>query len=213
MYSNRVYPVIYGSRVWDVKLVMERIEGLPEQSAPTDYPAERAWLDAYPGTFELFVSLRSQLKARGYLSEKQWACITRALEREKPKAAPEPQTSIDYAPGMAFRLSRWIGNEVAEAAGLTRPHFLIEVVEYMRETAGAVMLKVRLSAQRTDWCSVCGAKLRNPVSVTNGIGPICGERAGIVYSSESLQALRESLMTTQEVTRWFPKTSLKKVEV
>lgn len=117
----------------------------------------------------------------------------------------------DLRPGKIIVVSRWKADEIAKAAGLTRPHFGMEILKVERETAAAVQLTVKLSAQRTTHCCVCGIALTNPESVANGIGPVCAENHGISYGTRSLEELADKLKSTTPVTAWLPKRAIKKV--
>jgi len=116
---------------------------------------------------------------------------------------------MEIKQGMTIVISKWKAKEIAEAAGFTRPHFAMDVLKVERETERAIQLTMRLSAQRTTHCGVCGIRLTNPESVTAGIGPICAEKSGVSFSGTSLAELSEALKTTREVTSWLPKSAIK----
>lgn len=168
-----------------------------------------AWLRAYSGTFEFYVSLKMQLAAKGKLSPKQIDSVRRAIARDEQKAIERVSQVFTLDAGDVLRVSKWLAHELARKAGLARPHFVVEVVRVEAETPKAYKLDVRLSAQRTSVCSICGIKLTNAESVTNGIGPICAEKVGVGYSGASLEELAEKLKTTAVVNTWVPKGAIK----
>src|SRR5271166_3839553 len=63
----------------------------PEQIAANeakmlaDFPDETTWLLNYQGNFHFYLSLRSQMRNEGYLSEKQIASVRRAMEKQGPQ--------------------------------------------------------------------------------------------------------------------------------
>lgn len=184
-----------------------------------EYAAERAWLAAYSGNFEFYLSLRDQLTRRGSLSPKQWECLSRAVERDggaakalaahpvaMPASAPK---AYSIAVGTIIVVGRYKAKQLAEQAGLVRPHFAFEVLKVEAETERAYKLTLKCTAQRTTYCSVCGLHLTNPESVTNGIGPICAENWGLSGGSGSLEELAAKLMVSRAVSAWIPKAAIK----
>jgi len=183
-----------------------------QQPFAVRFPAVVAWLEAYTGTFDFYLSLKGQLADKGYLSEKQIACVERAIERDKQRgiAAPEgkPQ-EFDLKPGAVLVLSKFIATKVAQQAGYTRAHRAVEVVSVEAETAKAYLATVKLTARRTSHCGICGLTLENPESIAAGIGPICAEKYGVPYGGASLEAVAALLQTTASVKTWIPKRSIK----
>jgi hypothetical protein len=111
----------------------------------------------------------------------------------------KPVSNYGLKPGDVIIVGKWIANQIATKSGYTRPHYAFEVVAIEAETDKAFKLKVKLSAQKTVYCGVCGIKLTNPESVTIGIGPICAEKSGINYELGALGSL----------STWLPKSSIK----
>lgn len=182
------------------------------QALPT-YDAERAWLKAYAGDFEFYVSLKAQLARKGDLSPKQWEAVTRAVERDRQRAEqalnpPAPQT-FSLLPGTVLRLTRFIAEKIAEQAGCSRAHFAFEVLEVKRETERAYLAVVRMSAVKCAVCCVCGLQLKNPVSISLGIGPECGKHWGVGQEPDALEALASKLREFKTVETWIPKKSIK----
>lgn len=175
---------------------------------PSEVPAKvREWLDNYKGSFEFYLSLKSQLSSRGSLSPKQIACVERAIERDAQRVStPAAPKNYSYKCEEVLLLSKSFAKKVALQAGYCRPHYAVEVLNVHAETAKAVLVTVRLSAQRTSYCGCCGAYLSNPQSVAAGIGPICAEKAGL--DRPSLEGLAEVLSRTVEVQTWLPKSAI-----
>lgn len=196
---------------------VEASDGEKPKTFAEKYPAEVAWLQAYRGTFEFYLSLKGQLTARGTLSEKQLEAVRRAITRDQERAsAPKVPRSYTIEPGTVIMVSRWSAEEISRKAGLTNtfgkvtPHFAFEVVEVLGETDRAYRLKLKFSAQRTTHCCRCGIELTNPESVTMGIGPICAEKAGVGGTGAPLEVLRERLQAVAQVETWIPKAAVKK---
>lgn len=165
---------------------------------------EAAWLRTYSGNFDFYLSLKRQLEENGGLSENQWNCVVRAIEKQN---APKPVRTFSLAAGTVLTVSKFLGYIIGRHYGLNRPHFAIEVLEVQAETERAYKVRCRISAHRTSFCSVCGKSLSNPVSVVNGIGPICADRYG-VSTTEELQAMFATEYKA-ELELWVPKSQIK----
>ena len=164
--------------------------------------AECAWLEAYNGTSKFYLSLKSQLESKHFLSPAQLGKVTEALARESH------QQQFSLIPGQVIHVSKWAAHKIAQEAGLTRPHYSLKVIRVISETERAIRAEVRLTASRTSYCCVCGLKLTNPESILTGIGPICSERSGVSFGGASLKELEEKLLTTKNVMTWIPKQSI-----
>lgn len=181
------------------------------QSFSAKFPEVKAWLDAYKGNFDFYLSLKRQLQDKGTLSEKQIACIQRAIANDQARgvATPDaPKQEFSIKPGTVVVISKFIANRIAAEAGYARAHRAFEILEVEGETAKAYRAKVRFSAKRTSHCGVCGLVLENAVSIAAGIGPICADKLGIPHGEGSLGAL-ESVLPTVEMMVWIPKKSIK----
>jgi hypothetical protein len=86
---------------------------------------------------------------------------------------------------------------------------VFEVVDVLNETPKAYQVSLKLSAQRTDRCCICGLHLTDPQSVAAGIGPICASRVGVPHGDASLVELNRVLNSTAIVTTWLPKFAVK----
>lgn len=173
-------------------------------NSQAERPAEYAWLKAYTGNFGFYLSLQMQLNRNGFLSEKQWGCVTRAIAQA---SAPRPARTYSLAVGEVLIVTKFFAKIIGRDTGLNRPHFAIEVVEVKGESEKAWHVTGRLSAHRTAHCCVCGLPLTNSVSVAAGIGPICGSRYE-VSTAEELQAKLQTEYKTA-VTFWLPKSQVK----
>ncbi len=189
------------------------------------------WLEAYSGNFEFYLSLKTQYAAKGTLSDKQLGAVYKAIAKDaersvpktaaqvtpgafvvKPKGGEASVQAFSLKPGAIIQVTKWAAAKLAEKAGYVRPHFAFEVVSVEAETGKALRLTVRMTAQRTSFCSCCGLALTNPESVAAGIGPICAEKAGVDYGDSSLAELAAKLAVTVAVTDWLPKGAIKTVD-
>jgi hypothetical protein len=168
----------------------------------TDKAREIEYLKNYRGNLELFYSLGSQLNKNGSLSPKQWDCVTRQIEQ--PKFSEEKK-------GETWLLSKFFASVIGKELGLHRPHYAIEIVGVARETDKAYLVKAKLSAMRSSYCSVCGRPLSDSSSIQNGIGPICAKEYG-VKTTEELDAFFK-VNNDNEIEKWIPKSQIKKVVV
>lgn len=178
--------------------------GLAESRS--QYPREVAWLEAYSGNFDFYLSLRTQLLMRGFLTERQWQSATRAVEKDSMPRVAQPSRIYSAKAGDVFILSKWLARKIASLTSCVRPHFAFEVVEVIGESERAYNVELKLSAQRTTHCCVCGLHLTNPRSVANGIGPICADG----WEVESLDELETKLMVYSTTKTWIPKSQIKK---
>lgn len=137
------------------------LQGEPQHAqAPTTNFREQftevvAWLEAYQGTFEFYVSLKQQLATQGSLSPKQIEAVKRAIERDVAQGKGKPAVPVQefsVKPGTAWVLSKFIARKVAEAVPSVRIFRTVEVVEIEAETPKAFRARVKLSAQRTSHC-------------------------------------------------------------
>lgn len=196
---------------------VDSYEGLEVVSAtPKALPAEfnrvQAWLLDYKGDSPFYLSLRSQLLAKGILSEKQMACIERAIAAEGSAIEGASAKLVEYSikPGETVIVSKFIANKIAREIGFSRAHRALDVVECLGESAKAYRIKVKLSARKTSHCGICGIVLENPDSIAAGIGPICAENYGIPYGENSAKELEKLLaLTPTEAITWVPKASIK----
>ncbi len=194
-------------------------EGIAEQkSEPISqtpnfkFPEVAAWLEAYTGTFDFYLSLKAQLMVKGMLSDKQIAAVQRAIERDRQAGMKTPagKTQVfSLEPGTTLFLTKFISTKIAQQAGHVRAHRVVEVLSVEAETEKAYRAKVRLSANRTSRCGICGLTLENKDSIAAGIGPICAAKYGYAYGESSLSDVAKDLSDTLEVFTWIPKKSIK----
>lgn len=171
-----------------------------------------AWLNGYTGDFPFYVSLKTQLQRNGRLSDKQLDAVYRAIERDAARAMPKPvpvaARTYSLKSGAVIVVSRWIAAKLSREIGRKIPHYTFEVLETLNETDKAYQVKVKLSAMKTSRCGICGLTLTNAASIAHGIGPICAEKYGFSFNSNSLSELAASLETVSVVT-WIPKAAIK----
>jgi hypothetical protein len=179
------------------------------KSFAEEFEAEIAWLDAYKGTFDFYLSLKAQYAKKGKLSPAQISAVQKAMVRDQERAAPKPAQSFSITPGTVIIVGKWLAKEIAQKAGSPRAHHALEIVSVLGETERAYKLKVKLSAQRTSFCGVCGKPLSNPESVADGIGPICAQKWDLPSSNLLALADALNLMRLVEVETWVPKATIK----
>ena len=182
------------------------------EDKPT-HEVEAAWLREYKGKFEFALSLQAQLARKGTLSDKQWSCVANLIQKETEfqakRAAEAARTDFSLKPGTVLRLTRFIGEQIAAKAGCSRAHFAFEVLSVERETERAYLATVRMSAVKMSRCCVCGLTLKNPVSISLGIGPECGSHWGVGQEPDALEKLAAQLRSFATVQAWIPKKSIK----
>jgi hypothetical protein len=171
--------------------------------------AEMDWLQKYTGNFAFLLSLKAQLARKGDLSDAQWVGVAKCMARETQSATPAPARVYSIKAGQVLVVGKWIAKKIANEAGLTKPHYTMEVTEVHGETERAVFVTVKLSAQRTSHCGCCGKSLTDPNSIAAGIGPICADKWGVSFGGSSLVELAEALKVTVPVKTWIPKVSIK----
>lgn len=135
-----------------------------------------------------------------------------ALEALIKKHKPAPvEREFTIAVGETIRINKFHAKRIGDAAGLTRAHFVFEVVGVLDESPKAYRLKLKAKAQRSGHCCVCGLPLTNPESVMKGIGPDCGDGYKLDWNSDKdlLLQLSEKLSIYSEVTTWLPKAAIK----
>lgn len=174
------------------------------------YPKEVAWLDAYKGNFEFYLSLKEQFQTKGFLSDNQVAALTRAVARDESRAsAPQVARTFSLKAGETLIVSKFLAYKIGESFNLgRRPHFAIEVVECLGESEKAWKVKAKLAAKRMVRCACCGTPLENAESRARGIGPICAEKWG-VDTIESLGAMLKEKYDTVVCEFWVPKSQVK----
>ncbi len=202
-------------RVFDVPdtFPMDDYHGIVPASQPVagSVPAEvRAWLESYKGSFEFYVSLKSQLASRNSLSQKQIDAVHRAIARDQERASVKPQKrEYSYKVGQVLIVGKFHAGRIAREAGYKHPHHALKIEEVHAETERAILVSVQLTAQRTPYCGCCGQTLTNPASIAAGIGPICAEKTGL--EEISLAALDAALRSAHKVQTWIPKSAIKSV--
>ena len=187
-------------------------------------PEVCGWLNNYKGDFEFYLSVKRQLDARGFLSDKQREAVERAILRDNARATEIASKNVTVAvewhsptfvPGTTLKISKGVATKIAEDKGFAIAFRKVEVVATHRETTKAVLVTVKFSAQVGHFCGICGRGLTHPVSQATGIGPECADKLGITRYSMSdakniLNEIGEKLKDMGEVKLWLPRS---KVEV
>lgn len=168
------------------------------------------WLSNYRGNFSFYLSLKQQLQSKGRLSPKQIDSVINAMSRENASKSTRTQEKIySITVGTIIVLNKGMAKNVATQAGCPRAHYVFEVTGVTGETEKAYKLKLKMSAQRTNVCCICGKELTNPESVRDGIGPICGGKYELPSNNLLELAKQFGLMNLVEVETWLPKASIK----
>lgn len=173
------------------------------------YTAAISFLRSNATGNEFYSSLVAQYDRRGDLSEKQWACVARAMT-PKPAATELDVSRIEELfraakdAGLKRPAFRAEGVEISEASASSRNVGALYVkadgvyqgkvmggrfmpVRDVEENTAAALLAVaadpRAAAVRygrlTGHCACCGRELTDPESVARGVGPICEARWGL----------------------------------
>lgn len=164
----------------------------------------KQFLQSYDGASSFVQSLAYQYQHKGYLSERQVECLRKIME---PKV-------YSVKVGEKLLLGKSASERISRSLGVDFVHRGFEVLAVHAETEKAVLLDVRFTATRTVTCCVCGIQLKNDVSRSIGIGPVCAERHGIPYEMNALNLLQAKLDAVQAVAHkvWVPKWNIKEKE-
>jgi uncharacterized ferredoxin-like protein len=168
------------------------------------------WVQNYNGNFDFLLSLKSQLQAKGSLSDRQLDAAERCRLREIERSAPKAKT-FSIAPGMVLEVKKSFAKKIAQMNGSSRVFFNLEVREVKAETAKAFLIKTKASGKVCGQCCMCGRALTDPQSILSGIGPVCADNYGIPYGSvEMTKEALESIATQEmEIETWIPKSTIK----
>ena len=167
-------------------------------------PEIQSFLREYQGQSSFIQSLRDQYHRNGYLSLKQVECLKKMME---PK-------SFSISIGVRLLLSKGASTRISNSLGVDFIHRGFQVMAVHAETERAYLLDVKFAATRTVACCVCGIQLKNEVSRSIGIGPVCAEKHGIPYEVNALNLLQAKLDAVEWVAHkvWVPKHSIKEKE-
>lgn len=166
----------------------------------------KQFLTDYNGQSNFVQSLKNQYLYKGFLSERQVECLTKIIN-------PEPRV-FSVKVGEKLLLGKSASERISRSLGVDFVHRGFEVLAVHAETEKAVLLDVRFSATRTVNCCVCGIHLKNEVSRSIGIGPVCAEKHGIPYELNSLNLLQSKLDAVNATAHkvWVPKWNIKEKE-
>lgn len=179
-----------------------------------------AYIQDYHGNSSFFLSVQTQLRDRGSLSERQIAKIHEILE-QKPTPAVAPVAAADFKPsynnGVILELRSFIAKKLQEEFQLQHTFRNVEVLETLRETEKAIQVRLKLSPRYSTRCCVCGLPLDTEISRATGIGPVCAKNWGISrYGSNAahevikeLESRLEKVMTDRPF--WIPRSQIRSV--
>lgn len=167
---------------------------------------QKQFLREYTGNSGFINSLKNQYLYNGYLSSRQLECLTKIIN-------PEPRV-FTISMGVRLLLSKGAATRISNSLGVDFVHRGFEVVKVHAETERAYLLDVKFAATRTVTCCVCGIHLKNEVSRSIGIGPVCAEKHGIPYELNALNLLQAKLDAVDQTAFkvWVPKHSIKERE-
>lgn len=156
-----------------------------------------------------FKSLYTQWEQRGTLSDRQIACIDRAIAKES-----RPVFSIQV--GQKFEIKTWLAKRLQKETDKEFFFRNLEVIEVQKETEKAYLMSVRFVSSIACSCHVCGRALDNEVSRATGIGPVCADRLNI--PRPTLANAQETLAQIDTLCKqigtvgpfWVPKSQIKK---
>lgn len=166
------------------------------------------WINAYQGGSDFLNSLRNQYLYKGFLSERQIECVIRTIrERSAPR-------EFSLKVGEKLLLGKSVSTRISQSIGVDFVHRGFEVLNVHAETQKAYLVDVKFTATRTVTCCVCGIHLKNEVSRSIGIGPVCAEKHGIPYEVNALNLLQAKLDAVEQVAHkvWVPKYAIKEKE-
>ena len=166
----------------------------------------KQFLTDYNGQSNFVQSLKNQYLYKGFLSERQVECLQKVINPEPRVFSIKEGTKILVGKGAATRISQSLGVDYV--------HRGFEVVKVHAETERAYLVDVRFAATRTVTCCVCGIHLKNEVSRSIGIGPVCAEKHGIPYELNALNLLQAKLDSVDQVAFkvWIGKWTIKERE-
>jgi hypothetical protein len=116
--------------------------------------------------------------------------------------------------GVRLLLGKGASTRISNSLGVDFVHRGFEVVGIHAETERAYLLDLKFAATRTVTCCVCGIQLKNEVSRSIGIGPVCAEKHGIPYELNALNLLQAKLDAVDQVAHkvWVAKWAIKERE-
>lgn len=167
-------------------------------------------------------SLLTQYERNGRLSDKQIACIQKALDKkiQVVDAATLEAKTPDFSlkTGQIIEVKAFVARRLK--ADLNMEYFFrnLEVMEVLAETPRAYQVKVKFVSKIVTSCHICGAELDTDVSRATGIGPVCAKRIGLQRPTlataqetlKAIDALCSSVGTLGPV--WVPKSQIKNID-
>jgi hypothetical protein len=174
------------------------------------------FLRSYTGNFQFLQSLKQQLASKGYLTDGQLAGVLKCMKcQEEGVVRPQPQQPVanpTYAPGSVLELSGFIAKKIGEKTGYHTQHRNVEVIETLRETERAVLVRAKLSSRFAGRCVCCGRRLTNTISKASGIGPECADKYGVeryeMGAAKDIVAQVEARLPKEPVEIWIPRSQV-----
>ena len=156
-----------------------RVNKSRPQIIPTGKETAAKWLESYTGTFPFVLSLKSQFKQWGKLSDKQWIAVDKCMvvntAPKGPKVDLVPTCSVDIV------LKRFIAKRVSEEKGLKFIPFTYTVKTIKWNTLKAVGVVMSPNFSNVSVCRCCGKELTDWRSLATGVGAVCAKKMGIPY--------------------------------
>lgn len=163
----------------------------------------------YNGSNKFMHSLRSQLIAKGSLSDKQIAAAESFFGVAQAKVAPQ----FSYKSGDEITVRKWFAQGKAKELNLRYFFRNLIIDEVLAETPKALQVKVRFNDKVTTCCHLCGLGLDTEISKATGIGPVCAKKIGFKRVSMAdagaiLAKIKEEAQMAGVLTLWLPKSQI-----
>lgn len=165
---------------------------------------------------KFYKSLLDQYEAKGSLSDKQWACVDRALEKlNKPVKTDDFSISV----GETFEIKTWLAKRLQEDSGASFFFRNLRVTSVERETEKAYLLSVKFVSSIARSCHICGRALDDEISRATGIGPVCASKLGIdrpkLETADTTLKLIDTLCNDigEIGPVWVPKSQIKRKNI
>lgn len=156
-----------------------RVNKSRPQIIPVGKETAAKWLESYTGTFPFVLSLKSQFKQWGKLSDKQWSAVDKCMVANSTPKGPRvdlvPNCSVDIV------LKRFIAKRVSEEKKLKFSPFTYTVKTIKWNTLKAMGVVMSPNFSNVSVCRCCGKALTDWRSLATGVGAVCAKKMGIPY--------------------------------
>lgn len=200
------------------QFTQQQIDAVPETEA-VDF------LVNYSGKYGYLLSVQGQYRNKNFLSPAQINKVRECLLVERSKAdwkvthvnPPVAPLNLTYANGTVLMLKLFIAKKMQEQFKYVAPFRNVEVLETLRETEKAVLVRVKLTPRYSTCCSICGQDLDTEISRATGIGPVCAKKWGIQrYASadaKDLLSQLEAQLSQVDINEpvWIARSQIKEV--